>query len=252
MTIPAEVLKLAETLFGLSPSQRAWVSSVIKQFELPFDFWRRPDSDLISKSVLHSLGDAIRIHHAFSRQALSKDRFEHALERALVLNGVTAALASSRTNRGHDITINDERVSLKTEAAANTKENFLHISKFMELGRGEWKLPLLLQLFLQHMEGYDRIFQFRCLPEEAGKYFYELVEIPKSILLQSQNARLEVMTASSQNPKPGYGYVNDNKTGDMIYQLYFDGGSERKLQIKRIDKQYCIQHATWRFGSLQL
>ena len=251
MSIPAEVIQLAEALFGLSTSQRSWVRAVIDQFELPFDFWHKPDSNFISEPVLHGLGDAIRIHHAFSRQALSKDRFEHALERTLILNGIPAALADSRTNRGHDITVNGEKISLKTESASNTKVDFLHISKFMELGKGEWELPLLLQLFLDHMNGYDRIFQFRCLPSPAGKYLYELVEIPKDILLKANNSRLEVMNKSRQNPKPGYGYVTNDITGDAMYQLYFDGGTERKLQIKNIDKKYCIKHATWSFGSLQ-
>ena len=252
MALPAEVLTLAQTLFGLSLSQRGWVNAVIDQFKLPFQFWRDPLSELISEPVLHSLGDAIRIHHAFSRQALSKDRFEHALERSLVLNGVKAALASSRTNRGHDITIEGDRVSLKTEASANIKETHLHISKFMELGRGVWELPLLLQTFLEHMQGYDRIFQFRCLPAPGGQYFYELVEIPKKLLQQASAARLETMESSRQNPKPGYGYVNNQQTGALMYQLYFDGGSERKLQIKSIDKKQCFLHATWRFGSLDL
>jgi hypothetical protein len=249
MTLSADVLALAEALFGLTPSQRFWVNSVIKQFELPFIFWRNHQLNFISEPVLNSLGDAIRIHHAFSRQALSKDRFEYALERALLLNGVDAALSSSRTNRGHDITIEGERVSLKTEAAANTKETHLHISKFMELGRGAWELPLLVQSFLEHMQGYDRIFQFRFLPAQSGHYFYELVEIPKELLLQARTARLEVMENSRQNPKPGYGYVNNPQTGELAYQLYFDGGSERKLQIKSIDKKYCTLHATWRFES---
>ncbi|WP_426769465.1 hypothetical protein, partial [Pseudomonas aeruginosa] len=96
--------------------------------------------------------DRLLSHHAGSRQALSKDRFEFAFESALNESGIPAELVKSRTNRGHDINIRGVPVSLKTEAAATIKDDANHVSKWMELGRGEWKLPLLLELFLEHMQ----------------------------------------------------------------------------------------------------
>jgi len=196
------------------------------------------------------LGDALRIHHAFSRQALSKDRFEFALERALNRGGISAELALSRTNRGHDITINNVPTSLKTEAASNIKENYLHISKFMELGRGEWDLEKLRVLFFEHLAGYNRIFQFRCLGQGPAHYKYELVEIPKELLMRAANYPLEICVASRQNPQPGYCHVTD-EAGEC-FALYFDGGTERKLQIKSIRKSLCVVHAIWTFDSAVL
>ncbi|WP_260580281.1 hypothetical protein [Sphingopyxis sp. PET50] len=157
---------LAAKLLNLSQSQLEWVKGVIDQFQLPHLYERNQNSDLVSNDVLERLGDALRIHHAFSRQALSKDRFEFALERALKLCGIPAALAASRTNRGHDITIGSTRVSLKTEAANDIRRDAIHVSKWMELGRGEWRLDLLLDIFLQHLKGYDRIFTLRRLERD--------------------------------------------------------------------------------------
>lgn len=251
MTNLIDVNRLAERLYKLTPSQRQWVEAVIQQFRLPHLFNLNPVSNLISEQVLNGLGDALRIHHAFSRQALSKDRFEFALERVLCQNGRAARLATSRTNRGHDITIDGERFSLKTEAAANIKADTLHISKFMELGRGEWSLPLLRDLFLEHMGGYERILQFRCLGQGPERYHYELVEIPKALFEEARTARLEVREDSKQNPKPGYGYVTDQH-GNQKFALYFDGGTERKLQIKAIRKDLCVVHADWTFQSAAL
>ena len=246
-----KIRHLAEELLRLTPSQQGWVQAVIAQFGLPHQFTTNPSSDLMSDPVLNGLGDALRIHHAFSRQALSKDRFEYALERVMQQNGVPAALADSRTNRGHDITIGGQRFSLKTEAASNIKEEALHISKFMELGRGEWQLPLLRDLFLEHMRNYERVLQFRCLGQGPSRYRYELVEIPKSLLEAGRGATLELREDSRQNPKPGYGYVYDS-AGRLAYALYFDGGTERKLQIKNIRKDLCLVHATWSFESAAL
>jgi Type II site-specific deoxyribonuclease len=239
---------LAKALAGLTPSQLELVRAVIRQFDLPHEFIRNEVSDFVTPGVLERLGDALRIHHAFSRQALSKDRFEFALERSLNRAGIRAELVENRTNRGHDITIDGVPVSLKTQADANIRANFLHISKFMELGRGPWELPLLRDMFLLHMRSYERIFQFRCLLPGPTSHLYELVEIPKALLLESTNAQLVTQMRSRQTPKPGYGYIYD-QVGNLKFALYFDGGTERKLQIKKIRKDLCIVHATWRFES---
>jgi Type II site-specific deoxyribonuclease len=242
---------ISEQLEHLTPSQLSWVQAVVQQFKLPHTFLRNPKSDIVDAAVLEGLGDALRIHHAFSRQALSKDRFEFALERTLHLAGRSASLAVSRTNRGHDITIDGVRVSLKTQADAGIKADLLHISKFMELGRGEWVLTRLRDLFLEHMQNYERVFQFRCLQQINNHYRYELVEIPMSLLNEASNADLVVAEDSKQNPKPGYGYVKF-PDGSLKYALYFDGGTERKLQVKNIRKDLCTVHATWEFDSASL
>ncbi|MHB8544686.1 MAG: restriction endonuclease [Leptospirales bacterium] len=242
---------LAKQLKNLTPSQLEWVQAVIKQFKLPHTFLRENNSDLIDDTVLEMLGDALRIHHAFSRQALSKDRFEFALETALTRSGIEAKLIESRTNRGLDITIKNFRVSLKTEAAKNINPNSLHISKFMELGKGVWDLEILRKQFLDHMINYDRIFQFRCVEQGPVHYLYELIEIPKELLEEAEFGVLQVREDSSQDPKPGYCRVYD-KTKNEKFALYFDGGTERKLQIKAIRKDLCIKHASWEFDSTSI
>lgn len=243
-----EAAELIEELLRLTPAQQEWIKSAIRKFGTTCSFWCAPDSDFITEAVLASLGDRLLSHHAGSHQALSKDRFEHAFESALNAAGIPANLVKSRTNRGHDIDILGIPVSLKTEAAAAIKDHSIHVSKWMELGRGEWDLSLLLDLFLEHMQSYERIFTLRRLQDKNKETRYELVEIPKSLLLEAANCELEVRTNSRQNPQPGYGYVRD-AAGELKYSLYFDGGSERKLQIKHLRKDLCKVHATWVFGS---
>lgn len=243
-----EISEIIDALRRLTPAQQGWLKSAIHAFSAARHFERAPDSDVITDAVLASLGDRLLSHHAGSRQALSKDRFEFAFETALNTAGITAQLVKSRTNRGHDISIQGIPVSLKTEAATNIKDDFIHISKWMELGRGEWKLPLLLNSFLEHMQSYERIFTLRRLKDMDAKIRYELVEIPKKLLLEATNCELEVRANSRQNPQPGYGYVKD-AAGQLMYSLYFDGGTERKLQIKHLRKDLCKIHATWIFES---
>ncbi len=243
--------ELLEVLDSLTPAQQQWVKATVLGFSIPRRFWRASDSDVITQDVLDNLGNRLLSHHANSRQALSKDRFEFAFEAALNAAGIPAQLVKSRTNRGHDISILNTPVSLKTEAAAGIKEDTIHVSKWMELGRGDWVLTRLRDLFLEHMQSYERIFTLRCLSSETSKVRYELVEIPKPLLLEARTCILEVREDSTQNPKPGYGYVRD-EAGNLKFALYFDGGTERKLQIKGLRKSLCKVHATWAFGSATL
>lgn len=243
-----EIGEMIQALRRLTPAQQQWIKSAIHAFGSACQFNRAPDSDIVTQAVLSSFGDRLLSHHAGSRQALSKDRFEFAFEAALNAADIPAQLVSSRTNRGHDMTICGVPVSLKTEAAANIKDESIHISKWMELGRGEWALPLLRDLFIEHMQSYDRIFTLRRLKDAGTHIRYELVEIPKTLLLEATNCELEIRTGSRQNPQPGYGYVRD-ANGLLKYSLYFDGGTERKLQIKHLRKDLCKVHATWTFGS---
>lgn len=96
------------------------------------------------------------------------------------------------------------------------------------------------------MRNYDRILTLRRL-KAVGFHVYELVEIPKALLLEAGSGQFEMKSDSRQFPKPGYCTVHA-PDGRIKFQLYFDGGTERKLQIKQLDKALCVVHATWRFA----
>lgn len=189
------------------------------------------------------------IHHALSDEAFTKDKFEHAMVRVLNENEHSAML-SSRGYPGHDLTVDQEKWSLKTQADKNLRLDALHISKFMEMGKGEWtdasSLAGLRERMFNHMEKYDRIFSLRHKLLDDETHYYELVEIPKALLMEASSGELEMREKSKQTPKPGYCRVKDTK-GKTKFELYFDGGSERKLQIKKLMKSNCILHATWEF-----
>ncbi len=107
----------------------------------------------------------MRVHHSFSAEPFSKDKFEYVLVAVLRLAGVDASLAP-KGNPGHDVTLNGVKVSLRTQADKGIKESRLWISKFMELGKGNWGadprgLVGLRDQFFHHMRGYERILSLR-------------------------------------------------------------------------------------------
>lgn len=238
--------ELIQRFERLTLSQQARMRKAIVAFGAQANFERNPNSDLINDAVLHSLGDRLIEHHSGSRQALSKDRFEFAFELALLEGGIPSELAKSRTNRGHDLTIGGVPVNLKTEAAASIKENLIHISKWMELGKGEWDIDAQRQQFLSHLANYARIFVLRRLRTMASTVKYELVEIPKNLMLECVKSPIELARQTTQITMPGYVRVQDGN-GGVKYELYFDAGSERKLQVKKLRKDLCVVHATWTF-----
>lgn len=250
MTDPERIRSITASLPKLTKFQLDSIDRIITQLQGPKEFWRNSSSNLVTDGVLQDFGDALRVHHCFSAEALSKDRFEFALER--VLNGCKIpAKRAPRGNPGHDITIKGVPCSLKTQADKNIRVNTVHISKYMELGKGAWTdqvddLRGLLDRFFEHMERYERIFTLRRLKETSHEH-YELVEIPKSLLQEAKTGELRIVTASRQNPKPGYCTVRSEHGTGVKFELYFDGGTERKLQVKSLQKSLCTVHATWRF-----
>lgn len=255
ITKKERIKRIVTYLPKLTEGQLIWVEKIAYQFTRPTTFIRSFTSSVIPTDfILDDFGDALRIHHCFTDEPFTKDKFEYILVNISNYYGLNAEKSKYNTP-GADISISKEKFSLKTQADRNLRLDFVNIHKYMELGKGEWTdkeihLQALTEQFLQHLNNYDRVLVLRNIgrPISASPYWkYELIEIPKKLLLEVKNGSYEMMTDSIQSPKPGYCRVRNKKTGSLKYELYFDGGSERKLKINKIDKKLCITHATWEF-----
>lgn len=245
----ARIRQLAAALPGLSDSTLDWIARVVAEMARPHTYTASPGSDLVNAKFLSDFGDALRMHHCFSEEPFTKDKFEYAMGVILTASGHPALLAR-KGNPGHDITIDGIPVSLKTQADRSIKASEIHISKFMELGKGKWGADVadlygLRDQFLKHMHAYDRIFVLRYLAHAGPQRRYELVEVPKALLQRAGGGDFTMMTGSRQTPPPGHCRVTEN--GQLLFALYFDGGTERKLQILHLLKSECVVHAEWVF-----
>ncbi len=239
---------LVRSIPALTAGQLHWIQRVVSVYSAGHKFILN-GSDLFDAITLQNFGDAMRVHHSFSSEPFSKDKFEYVLVNVLKLSGHKAELAP-KGNPGHDATVDGVQLSLKTQADKSIREDSLWISKFMELGKGDWgddpaDLEGLRGQFLNHIECYEKIFSLRAI-QKAPNWKYELVEIPINILKLAESGELEMKMDSKQYPKPGYCHVR-NEQAEIIFSLYFDGGGERKLQIRRLKKEYCQVHAEWEF-----
>lgn len=245
--------RLAERLLALPEALRTALERLVVRFQRPTIERSKDYESIFPKGFVEQFGVDLCLHHCFSNEPFTKDKFEYSVVRIINACGGRAEKAR-KGNRGHDVTISGIKVSLKTEAAQSIAEKEIHISKFMELGKGEWgreeaHLREKRDQFLNHLTGYDRIFTLRCLtPGDGATWKYELVEIPKKLLARAENGEFEVMHGTKQTAAiPGYCRVYDSKR-NKLFELYFDGGSERKLQIRHLQKSgNCPVVATWEF-----
>ena len=129
------ITQLHEIIPELNSNQIKLILDVITVLSEPYEKLDYYPRWVFTKDFLDVLCDFVRIHHALSDEPFTKDKFEYALNRTSKILGITSTLPG-RTNPGHDIEIQGKRISLKTQADNGIKQDFIHISKFMELGRG--------------------------------------------------------------------------------------------------------------------
>ena len=122
----------------LSAGQLALLESIVDTFTQPITSHRVPSSDVVSQEFLAAFGDILKLHHSLSDDYLDKYRFEAVMQRVYRALG-RDAIRPSRCNPGHDLTVDGVKWSLKTQGDSQIKRDVLHISKFMELGKGKWE-----------------------------------------------------------------------------------------------------------------
>ncbi len=242
---------------SLTPTQQALVGDVIARLRRPVQPTVHAATLPFSPDFIRVFGEALQLHHTTSERHLSKENFEYAMVRMTKLIG-SAAKFGPRGQAGYDVELAGETYSLKTQADRAIKRSVINISKYMELGKGTWtdeaSLGVLRDGFLKHLDRTQRILTlryFRVPPDRnlsATRHEYELVEIPKALLKEAASGVITMRHKSKQTPKPGYCRVYDT-TGAEKFALYFDGGTERKLQIKALAMWHCHPIATWVFDA---
>ena len=115
------IAKLTAVVRHLRESQIYWVEKVTAALATQSTTALHRHDVLDETSVL-DFGDVLKIHHVFSAEPFTKDKFEYAFVQVLGWRGRQASLAP-KGNPGHDATIDGHRFSLKTQADKNIKSD---------------------------------------------------------------------------------------------------------------------------------
>ncbi len=96
MTDRATRLKnIVKILESLPEHRLLWVEKVTDILNCPHSFSSRPEGFMTDDWCL-AFGDALMIHHAFSNEPFTKDKFEHALVNTAKMVAIDADLAPDR------------------------------------------------------------------------------------------------------------------------------------------------------------
>ncbi len=224
------------------------VSAMLRDVKEEFN----PLSDLASIPFRLNFRDRLLIHHATNEAKLSKKAFEYAFGAACAADGKKARITSSQTNPGTDVTVDGVGFSLKTEAAAGMRADSINISKLSE-GRWIQQCTSLLDLVQatvtripHHLLGYERILVLRALSSSQTQVIYELVEIPRSLLLKIENLTIADFTALTRQGGSTAKILSDGKPA---FTLRLDG-SNGKVTIVNLQMSLCTLHCRWTIPTL--
>lgn len=82
----ARLEELLSILQDLNEAQLTEIEKVARQFTAPYiKLERLNTSEIVNNCLLINFGDALRLHHCFTREPLTKGRFEFALENTVGL-----------------------------------------------------------------------------------------------------------------------------------------------------------------------
>lgn len=199
------------------------------------------------------MSNLLSLHHSTNESPLNKKPFEYAIKQCLIAQGYAEADLNPRPGESaYDVFGNNERWSLKTEAAKGISLNQVKIEKLSE---ARWvreaETPELCaaevrQRLPHHMEGYDRILVLRA-QTRPDVFVYTLEEVPKELLRQSfLSAQPSMFAKTDRGARQGISFGADFAhpvNGDPLFRMLLDSSVEKVRVWFRL--KYCIHHGTW-------
>lgn len=231
----------------LDSAQLEMLGEMAEALQQPCEVLVDPTSDLATGKFSDYLLNRLKIHHATSEEKFKKASFEYAFIAAARYAGASASKTKSQTFQGADVTVDGVRWSLKTEASAKISRTGIVVSKFSE---ARWirdcETPddfarACLPRFLAHLDEYDRIATLRAFSVGREHVRYELVEIPKKLLMGAAGLTARDFTTRTKNGGSS-ALVRDDD--GIAFKLVLDGSVE-KVTLSRIPVRRCRFHASW-------
>lgn len=234
-TLPAEQVRL---LVEMSHAlQRPVVTNI------------KTGTDIATDAFAKDFAYRLILFHSMQEGTLTKKTFEYVFCAASRAAGRTASLVKNPVYPGEDVHIDGHGFSLKTESGASIRQEKIHISKLMEARwireceNGDDFYQYVQDRVIEHLQQYERILTLRSFEStDPDQIRYELVEIPRSVLL-----RMAVLTKDDFSSRTSNGSSNANvkhEDGELLFVLSLDGSVE-KITIRNLNIKSCKIHAEW-------
>jgi hypothetical protein len=152
----------------------------------------------------------------------------------------TVITGSGRNLAGHDLLVEDKKMSIKTETGAGTHPELISITKLCTTEREPWDAPTLIDRVIEHLTRYDIILMLRAVWKRPLIH-YQLLEIPVDNLRLIQTAKLEEVGKRKGRRSLGADVILNEQ---VLFHVHFDG-SDGKCQVRNLRVSNCVLLQEW-------
>jgi hypothetical protein len=170
--------------------------------------------------------------------------FESLVERGFRITGkpFTPIEPSALNAPAHDLMIEGQRLSIKTETGAGTKRDRITITKMCTTEKDPWEAESLRAHVSAHLGRYDHLLMLRAVWEEPVIH-YQAVDIPLAPLRRI--AQVELAPVGRRSGRRSIGGDALIK-GEIAFHVHFDG-SDGKCQIRNLRLDFCHLLMEWEY-----
>ena len=200
-------------------------------------------SGIFDESFLIAIKTLVNVHHSIYPnvppqgiyfEALVEQAFNRAKKPYTIIEG------SGRNLAGHDLLVEDKKISLKTETGKGTNPDLISITKLCTTEREPWDAPTLIERVLAHLGRYEIILMLRAI-WRLPLIHYQLLEIPIDSLRLIETAELQGVGKRKGRQSLGADVL---LAGQATFHVHFDG-SDGKCQIRNLQVSNCALLEEW-------
>jgi hypothetical protein len=198
---------------------------------------------IFDDGFLKSLEISVKIHHQLYPKVPPQGIYFEALVESsfkAIKKPYAMVQASSRNLPGHDLLVEDKRISLKTETGEGTRPDRISITKLCTTEKDPWDAPTLIGRVLDHLSRYELILMLRAVWDKPIIH-YQVVEIPIERLRLIEAADLHVAGRRKGRQSLGAPLLSD---GRLLFYVFFDA-SDGKCTIRNLPVSDCVMLREW-------
>lgn len=200
-------------------------------------------SGVFQPDFLIAIRALINVHHSIYPKVPPQGiYFEALVEEAFrwIKKPFTVVRGTGRNLAGHDLVVEDKKISLKTETGAGTDAQRISITKLCTTEREPWTPDDLIARVLSHLGRYDIILMLRAVWDKP-MIRYQLLEVPVATLRLL--GRTKVIAVGKRAGRRSLGA--DVLSGDQVmFHVHFDA-SDGKCSIRNFPVENCVRLLDW-------
>jgi hypothetical protein len=198
---------------------------------------------IFSEGFLIAIHALVNVHHSIYPTVPPQGiYFESLVEQSFkrIKKPFTIIAGSGRNLAGHDLLVEEKKISLKTETGIGTHSDLISITKLCTTEREPWDAPTLVSRVIEHLSRYDIILMLRAV-WKLPLIHYQLLEIPVEDLRLIETAKLEEVGRRKGRRSLGADIILNDQ---VLFHVHFDG-SDGKCQVRNLKVSNCVLLQEW-------